>query len=831
MSTGTATYSLEMAVPARRAELVISPDEATGRSVIKNRITGNYFMLGGFESFLLEQLDGRQTVAEVCAAFERRFNEPLSDEEFSAFVEIARRHDLLARERPASDQPVKPRPQQSEAPSKAAEDSVSSRSPRSHAAKRARQSLLFFRVKLIDPDRLLAWLERPLRFVWTRAFVIGSASMILAAMLIVILNSHQLLARLAATPAWQSLVILWAVILVSTMVHEFAHGLTCKHYGGDVHEIGALFMFFTPYFYCNVSDAWLLPEKRKRLWITAAGTYCDLCVWAMAVFTWRLTIQDALVNYLAWGMVVVCGTRVLLNCNPLMKLDGYYFLSDLLDIPNLRRRSQAAWMSLVRWLLWGGTKPPGGRVERRLLIYGLCGWAFSLFFLHLVFVGLFRFFGQWLGWAGSLAGGYLAFVVVRRLFRGFTAGEVKAMLLTRHLRTAIWLVGLGGLVTAACLVEVDHRAGGTFQIRPASRVEVRAPVAGFLQQVVYDEGDRVSASAVVARLNVPDLDSQISRKRAEIDESTANLKKLEAGPRPEEIAEQRQRVVRLEHWRDLAQQDLTRAKQSLTLDLERYAQQAEQARAELDFASQSLAQAEQLFAKGAVAGQQLASERKKRLVLQALWRQAQANSEARRTEGTLEFEAEAARRDKELGDARSILALLEAGGRPEDIEAEHARRARMQEELKFLEAERVRLTVASPIGGLVITPRIKEKIGQYLEKGDLICVVEDKSAMQAELLLSEQDVAGVVPGQAVEFKARALPFEIFHGRVERLAPAAILEKDDVQSKLVAYCVVDDASGELRSGMTGFARIHRPPRRLGIIVLNDVLRYVRTEFWW
>ena len=126
---------------------------------------------------------------------------------------------------------------------------------------------------------------------------------------------------------------------LATTCHEFAHGLTCKHYGGDVHEVGLLVMFFTPCFYCNVSDAWLIPEKRKRLWITAAGGYCDLCLWALAVFAWRLSDPQGLVNYLAWVVVTVCAARVLFNFNPLLKLDGYYLLSDWLELPNLRQRS------------------------------------------------------------------------------------------------------------------------------------------------------------------------------------------------------------------------------------------------------------------------------------------------------------------------------------------------------------------------------------------------------------------------------------------------------------------------------------------------------------
>ena len=109
---------------------------------------------------------------------------------------------------------------------------------------------------------------------------------------------------------WETLALAWLTLVIVTTLHEFAHGLTCKHFGGEVHELGFLLMFFIPCFYCNVSDAWLFREKSKRLWVTLAGGYCDLLLWAVAIFAWRLTLQDTLVNYLAWVAISVLGVRV-----------------------------------------------------------------------------------------------------------------------------------------------------------------------------------------------------------------------------------------------------------------------------------------------------------------------------------------------------------------------------------------------------------------------------------------------------------------------------------------------------------------------------------------
>src|SRR5262249_53549140 len=151
----------------------------------------------------------------------------------------------------------------------------------------------------------------------------------------------------------------------------------------------------------------------------------------------------------------------------------------------------------------------------------------------------------------------------------FVAGEVSKMIRMRHKRTVVWALGLGGLVAGLWLIEVEDRAGGTFQVRSVTRAELRAPVAGFLRDVTCEEGDRVSPGAAVARLDVPDLASRLAQKRAEVREAQSRLRLLEAGPRPEEVAEQRRRVGRVRAWLDLARHDLARQRRAFEQELAR----------------------------------------------------------------------------------------------------------------------------------------------------------------------------------------------------------------------------------------------------------------------
>src|SRR5262249_55580960 len=191
----------------------------------------------------------------------------------------------------------------------------------------------------------------------TRTFLVVSAGCILAAALVLWVERQELARSLSNALRWETAVWAWLILLVVTALHESAHGLTCKHYGGEVHEIGFLLLFFMPCFYCNVSDAWLFKEKSKRLWVTFAGGYFELFVWALAVFVWRLTLPGSLPHYLAFIVVTACGIQTLFNFNPLLKLDGYYLLSDWLEAPNLQPRALGSFKDHMRWLLWGAPRP------------------------------------------------------------------------------------------------------------------------------------------------------------------------------------------------------------------------------------------------------------------------------------------------------------------------------------------------------------------------------------------------------------------------------------------------------------------------------------------
>jgi multidrug resistance efflux pump len=630
---------------------------------------------------------------------------------------------------------------------------------------------------------------------------------------------------------WETAVAVWLTLFVVTMLHEFAHGLTCKHYGGEVHEIGFLLMFFMPCFYCNVSDAWLFRERSKRLCVTFAGGYFELFLWALAVFVWRLTQPGGLANYLAFVVFSACGVQTLFNFNPLLKLDGYYLLSDWLEIPNLKQRAVEHVKAHLRWLLWGAARPAPEPRRGALLGYGVLSWIYSILFLGLMLLGLGRLLSARWGIVGLGAVALLLVPSARSLLGGLTAGEVSTMIRTRHKRTAFWLIGLAAMA-AAGFMEVEDRIGGDCYLRPTTRAELRAPLAGFIADVRVDEGDRLSPGQCAVRLHVPDLDSRIVQKLAEARESQSRLRLLEVGTRVEELAEQRQRVQRALGWRDLAVEDLKHAQQALVADLLRLDHASAKARAELEAARHRFQRAEGLTLKRAVSTDEYEQVQLELRVAESNHEQWQAARSALDAKGTREREAELARREKDLADERGKLALLEAGTRPEEIEAERARLARLQEEHRYLQTLQEKLLLTSPVAGIVTTPRLKETIGQYVSEGDLICLVEEPAALETEIFLDERQIERLESGQRVRVKLRAVPFATYWGRVDHVAPAAVKDNEhDPQARVKVCCRLDAVGSDLRPGMTGYARISTGQRTIGAIVADRAIRLLRAEFWW
>ena len=245
-------------------------------------------------------------------------------------------------------------------------------------------NILYLKIPVFDPDRLLTWMFQYLSWIFTTWFFVASVSLMLAAVFHVLLHYHTFQSKLPAYQeffTWNSVLYMWISLGVVKIIHEFGHGLSCKAFGGECHEMGVLLMCFSPALYANVTDAWTLADKWKRIIISFAGIYVELVIAAIATFVWWYTPAYPTANNIALCIMVLCSvSTIMFNANPLMRFDGYYMLADWLEVPNLREKANRFLNNLFLSKCLGIDVPPEAYMApgRKWLfvIYAIASWVY-----------------------------------------------------------------------------------------------------------------------------------------------------------------------------------------------------------------------------------------------------------------------------------------------------------------------------------------------------------------------------------------------------------------------------------------------------------------------
>jgi len=758
--------------PKLREDLIINRQETGGRAafVLKDPKIGRFVRFREPEYFIARQFDGASSAEEIRRRAEKEFGAPLAEATLERFVTKLETLGLF--ERTGEEQ---------------------GRVSAEPAPKRVRGNIFAIRFKVIDPDSILAALVPKLAFVFTPAFAFFSVSVILLATCVMISNWDELHRSLATLYRVETIPLVWFSLLCIVIGHEFSHGLTCKRYGGSVREIGLLLIYLQPAMYCNVSDAWMFPEKRKRLLVTLAGAWFEIFAWALATLFWRLTEPGTVPSYVALVVATTLGIKTLFNLNPLIKLDGYYLLSDWVEIPNLRSNAfKHIGQCLARVFnprVANSALPQSEnlrydarlqsqitpRESRIFWLYGILAATYSIWLLGFIFLSLGSFLiARYQAWGLALFMTTLGVVFRNPLSRAARSlashfGPKQGILRVMK-RLAIMTLVFGGLAAALYCIQTDFRVSGEFRILPLRNAEVRAEVEGVVEEVLHDEGEVVNAGEVLARLSDRDYRAELEKVKSEIAEKEAHLKMLKAGARTEEI--------------DLAKTTVTKGEERVK------------------YAQFYLEMERKLFE------EKLSSKKDFELAEEA-----------------------AALRQQELEESRGTLKLLLAGTRPEQIEATEAEISRLNWQRSYLDDQLKRLRVVSPIHGIVTTHRLKEKTGATVKRGDLIAEVQELKAVTAEISVPEQEISEVKVGQEVFLKARAHVDKSFRGKVVAISPVAIKPAEGIaQRNFVVTTELENSEMLLKGEMSGNAKISCGVRRLYEIVFRRLIRFVRVEFW-
>jgi len=394
-------------------------------------------------------------------------------------------------------------------------------------------SLILF--PAVNPDKFLTWLYKYTSFFYTRWFTL--VTLVAFGFVAGITITHwseigrdTLEFYNFADKSWGDVVQFYLLALVVLGIHEIGHGHACKHYGGRVPAMGFALIYLAPAFYTDTTEGDVKGTRYERLIIALAGVWAELLIYAVATPVWWGTPPDTAVHNAAYILMLITGiSAALINWNPLIKLDGYHMLCEILGIVDLKEASTAFVSAWVKHHVWGlPVDVPYIPRNRRLgyAVYALLSGLYSYTVLYVVarFVGnVFRNFNPEWSFLPELATAGLIFRSRIRTLLNF----MKFVYLDKKDRIRAWFrpnrtLAIAGIVVLLMLLPLwRESASGRFVLEPAQRAVLRNSVAGVVTGVHVDEGQNIAAGAPVVELRNLTLQSKVARSQADLAVATS----------------------------------------------------------------------------------------------------------------------------------------------------------------------------------------------------------------------------------------------------------------------------------------------------------------------
>lgn len=387
--------------------------------------------------------------------------------------------------------------------------------------------IMFARFPLWDPDDFLRRCMPVAKKLIRPAGAVLWCLVVAGALKVVVDHGSELVDQSQGILAPANLFLLYLGLVFVKVLHEFGHAFACRRFGGEVHVMGVMLLVFTPIPYMDATSSWAFRSRWQRVLVGAAGMIVEVFVAALATFVWVRTGPGALHSLMYNMMFIASVSTLLFNANPLLRFDGYYILSDLLDIPNLHQQSRGFLRHLFeRYLFgWKNSESPAQTRKERIwfVVFGVTSGIYRIF----VFTAIILF----------VADRFLLAGVVMAIMCLVSWGLVPLGRFVRYLatsprleRTRLRAIGLTvGAVTvltgllAALPFPASFRAPGVLQAADYRQVAGETP--GVFGALVTASGQAVDRDDALVQLRDPELSFELALARAQLAETKATQRK------------------------------------------------------------------------------------------------------------------------------------------------------------------------------------------------------------------------------------------------------------------------------------------------------------------
>lgn len=482
-------------LPSLRQELRIQPGAPLVNGApswtLFDPVRHAYFQLGQIE-FIILQNWASGTLGYIGAALEKRgLSGSEADDAFNAVVEFAAANGFTI--------------------SPIGQDSVTAFMEQRASSKKAAwkwllDNYLFIRLPLVKPADFLARTIDSVRPLWSIYSLVFFSALALISLFLVSRQWDVFTASFLYFFNWQGLIAYGAGLFFVKILHELGHAYTATRYGCRVPTMGVSFLVMMPVLYTDTTAAWQLTSRKKRLAIDCAGVAAELMVASIATMLW-VVLPEGTARSVAFILATTSWIMSLaINLNPFMRFDGYYVLSDFLNVPNLQPRAFALGKWKLRELLFDlGVEAPEDvprKLRRGMIAYAYATWIYRLFLFTGIAILVYNLFFQPLGLI--LAAVELGVFIGRPMVAEMRnwVGFRKAIAESRRGKAWMWI--LGGLLIAAFL-PLDRHVTGYAVLTPVGASPIVSGEPARITRVVAQNGQLVAAGDPIVELDAPEL--------------------------------------------------------------------------------------------------------------------------------------------------------------------------------------------------------------------------------------------------------------------------------------------------------------------------------------
>lgn len=377
-------------------------------------------------------------------------------------------------------------------------------------------NLLFPRIPLWDPDRFLQRWMPVMRLVLSQIGGLIWIGVVIAGVATVMSNWQEFKDATSNSINPSNWFYLWLVFVSIKLIHELGHAFSCRRFGGECHELGIMFLVFIPTPYVDASSAWAFPNKWHRMFVGAAGMVFELFVASLCAFIWANTNPTHLINQLAFNaMLIASVTTILFNANPLLRYDGYYMLSDWLEIPNLQNKSTEYALGLIKrhiFRLKARSPLPPPLQRAWLLVYSILSGIYRAF-VGVAIILIVAWKVPVLGILMAISGCFIWMVLpILKLSKYLLLDPELHRKRTRATAFSVAIAAALVITIGVIPFWVHFYAEGI--VEAANHDVVTTTVPGFVSEIPAHDGQMLKKGDVIVVLQDDQLDAEIARTQA-----------------------------------------------------------------------------------------------------------------------------------------------------------------------------------------------------------------------------------------------------------------------------------------------------------------------------